>query len=379
MKHAPIMQAAEEHMAGSLALPHRRSADLSPDGFCRERGLEFAPGRALRFRTPDEGVTVIEDVVRGTVEFPNAAMEDFVVARGNGSPVFLLANVADDIAQRITLVVRGEEHLSNAPKQALLWHALAAKQPTWAHLPLIVNERRQKLSKRRDKVALEDYLVDGYLPDALVNYLMLLGWGPRDGVEVRPFAQMAELFRFEDVTRSPAFFDVRKLGAINANYLRALTPAEFAQACRPWLSSPAAPWPQAAFDATVFNTVAPLAQTRLTVLSEITSYVDFLFLDEPAVDETSWGKAMTARAAELLTDVRAGFADREWTATAVKSVVESTADKHELKLSKAQAPLRVAVTGRSVGLPLFESIETLGRERTMSRIDTALRRLSTAP
>ena len=170
-----------EDLAGRTGSPQR-----GYDGYCRGRGLAYEPGRALRFRTPDGGTTVVDDVIRGRTEFPNDAMEDFVLARGDGTPVFVLANAVDDIRERITHVVRGEEHLSNAPKQQLLWEAFGAAPPVWAHLPVIVNEQRQKLSKRRDKVALEDYLAEGYLPAALVNYLMLLGWGPRDGVRDPP-------------------------------------------------------------------------------------------------------------------------------------------------------------------------------------------------
>ena len=348
------------------------------DGFCRDRGLEYAPGRALRFRTPDEGDTVVVDLIRGEPAFPNSAMEDFVLARGDGSPVFLLANVVDDLDERITLVIRGEEHLSNTPKQQLLWDALGATPPVWAHVPVIVNEKRQKLSKRRDKVALEDYLAEGYLPEAVVNYLMLLGWGPGDDQEIRPFAELEALFRVEDVNPAPAFFDVKKLTAFNGEYIRAMSPEQFAAACAPWLTSADVPWKPEAFDARAFDAVAPLAQTRLALLSEITAYVDFLFLDEPVFDEASWTKAMKEGATDLLTGVRAAFEQADWQADALKQVVESVGAEHGLKLGKAQAPVRVAVTGRTVGLPLFESLEVLGRERTLARVDAALARLADA-
>src|SRR3982751_6863423 len=143
------------------------------DGFCRERALGPGPGRALRFRTPDEGETVVEDLVRGKPTFENKLMEDFVIARSDGSAVFLLANVVDDMTMNITHVVRAEEHLPNTPKQQMLWEALGAIPPIWAHVPVIVNEKRQKLSKRRDKVALEGYRDEGYLGAAIRNYLML--------------------------------------------------------------------------------------------------------------------------------------------------------------------------------------------------------------
>jgi glutamyl-tRNA synthetase len=346
------------------------------DGYCRNRGLTYAPGRALRFRTPDTGSTIVDDVIRGRTEFPNDAMEDFIIARGDGTPVFVLANAVDDIRERITHVVRGEEHLSNTPKQQLLWQAFGAAPPVWAHLPVIGNERRQKMSKRRDKVALEDYVAEGYLPAALVNYLMLLGWGPRDGVEIRSYAELEALFRLEDVSKPPAFFDVKKLAAFNGEYIRALSVGEFIGACQRWLAAPYAPWTPEEFDAAVFRSVAGLAQTRLTVLSEITTYVDWLFLAQPPEDEASWAKAMKPGAEAILASVRKNWADAHWTAEALRSGLEAAAAEHGLKLSKAQAPVRVALTGRTVGLPLFESVEVLGRERTLTRIDAATAKLA---
>lgn len=348
----------------------------SYDEYCRDRGLPYAPGRAMRFRTPDTGSTIVDDAVRGRTEFPNKAIEDFIIARGDSTPVFVLANAVDDIRERITHVVRGEEHLSNTPKQQLLWQALGAAPPVWAHLPVIVNERRQKLSKRRDNVALEDYVAVGYLPAALVNYLMLLGWGPRDGVEIRPYAELEALFRLEDVSKAAAFFDVKKLAAFNGEYIRALSVGEFIGACQRWLAPPYAPWAPEEFDAAVFRSVAGLAQTRLTVLSEITAYVDWLFLPLPPQDEASWAKAMKPGAEAILASVRKNWADADWTAEALRSCLEAAAAEHGLKLSKAQAPVRVALTGRTVGLPLFESVEALGRERTLARIDAATAKLA---
>ncbi|MCX5398623.1 glutamate--tRNA ligase [Streptomyces sp. NBC_00102] len=352
------------------------SEHLGYDGHCRERGLAHEEGRALRFRTPDEGETVVTDLVRGEPAFPNSAIEDFVIARGDGSPVFLIANVVDDLDEGVTLVVRGEEHLSNTPKQQLLWEALGAEPPRWAHLPVIVNEKRQKLSKRRDKVALEDYLAEGFLPEAMVNYLMLLGWGPGGDREILPYEEMEQLFRIEDVNTSPAFFDVKKLTAFNGEYIRALAPEQFAAACAPWLIAPHAPWDPAAFDTAVFEAAAPLAQTRLTVLSEITACVDFLFLAEPVRDEASWTKAMKPGAEAILRDARGALATTAWQADDLKAALVAVGEQHGLKLGKAQAPIRVAVTGRTVGLPLFESMELLGRERVLGRLDAAYQKLT---
>ena len=178
-------------------------------GWSRDLGLTPGPGRALRFRVP-EGTTVVRDTVRGDVEFENALIEDFVLLRGNGSPMFLLANVVDDLEMRISHVLRAEEHLPNTPKQQMIWEALGATAPVWAHLPLLVNDQRKKISKRRDKVALEQYRDEGYLPEAMVNYLMTLGWAPK-GEEIQPWSQMEADFRLEDVNHSSAFFDLKKL------------------------------------------------------------------------------------------------------------------------------------------------------------------------
>lgn len=356
--------------------PHR-----GYDGHCRDRGLEAGADRALRFRTPDEGHTRVVDLIRGEPEFDNALMEDFVIARADGTALFLLANVVDDASMGITHVIRGEDHLSNAPKQQLLWQALGHDPPVWAHLPLIVNEQRRKLSKRRDKVALEAFRDEGYLPDTMRNYLMLLGWSPPGDREIVPWSVIESEFRLEDVNPSPAFFDEKKLRAFNGEYIRALPVEEFIDACRPWLvgtgTIPAPPWRPEAFDPDAFAAVAPLAQTRVAVLSEIVSMVDFLFLDEPVHDEQSWAKAMKEGAAGLLDEARAAYEQlSSWDAESLKATMEQVGAAHGLKLGKAQAPVRVATTGRTVGLPLFESLAVLGRERTLARIRAARARLA---
>jgi glutamyl-tRNA synthetase len=345
------------------------------DGFCRDRGLPPGPGRALRFRTPDEGATVIDDLVRGKTVFENSAIEDFVLARSDGSVLYLLANAVDDMTDRITHVLRSEEHLSNAPKQQLMWEALGHEPPTWGHLPFVVNEKRQKLSKRRDKVALEDFRDEGYLAAAMRNYLMLLGWAPKADREIVPWPEMVAEFRIEDVNPSPAFFDVRKLRAFNGEYIRKLSVPDFIEACQPWLTAPAAPWSPERFDPAVFAQLAPLAQTRVALLSEIVAMVDFVFLAEPAIDEASWAKAMKEPAAELLAAVAADFANTLWQADALRESLEAVGSSFGLSLSKAQAPVRVAVTGRTVGLPLFESLQVLGKEETLRRIESARQRL----
>ena len=343
------------------------------DGYSRDRGLEPAPGRVLRFRVPD-GVTVVNDLVRGRVEFSNDTIEDFVLLRGNGTPMFLLANVVDDIEMKISTVVRAEEHLPNTPKQQLIWDSLGHAPPVWAHVPVLVNEQRKKLSKRRDKVALEQYREEGILPDAMVNYLMTLGWAPAGDQEIVPWQRIVDEFRLEDVNHSPAFFDIKKLNAFNGDYIRAMSLRDFVSACGPYLQT--ASWPAERFSDDVFALVAPLVQTRVVTLSEVPDMIDFIFLADLVIDETAWSKTMSADfAADVLRDFNDAVSTCEWNHDALKQSLESWTESRGLKLGKTQAPIRVAITGRTVGPPLFESIEILGREETQRRLTTALIRL----
>ncbi len=336
-------------------------------GWSRDLGLDEGPGRVLRFRVP-EGETTVIDSVRGEVVFDNSVIEDFVLVRGNGTPVFNLANVVDDRLMGITHVVRAEEHLSNTPKQQMLWEALGHTPPAWGHVPVLVNEQRKKLSKRRDKVALEQYREEGYLADAMVNYLMTLGWSAGDDVEIRPWSEIESLFRLEGVNLSPAFFDVRKLGAFNGEYIRMMTADEFAAECARWVPE--------FWDRGRLSLIAPHVQPRLVTFSDLEGTVDFLF-GPVSMDEASWEKAMTTEfAPALLAATRVSYADLpDWSADALKEALESVMEPFELKLGKAQAPVRVAATGRTVGPPLFESLEALGREESLARIDAAISRL----
>jgi glutamyl-tRNA synthetase len=347
------------------------------DGHCRDRGLEWVDGRALRFRTPNDGTTIVADLIRGNPEFPNRAIEDFIVLRGNGSAIFLLANVVDDIDMRITHVIRGEEHLPNTPKAQLLWQALdGGPLPVFAHVPVLVNEKRQKLSKRRDKVALEMYRDEGFLSEAMRNFLMLLGWSPSGDDEVVPFERILAEFRIEDVNSAPAYFDVAKLTAINGEYIRALDVDDFIERSQPWLVAPHAPWPAEGFRPEVFRAMAPLVQERVKRLDEVPSMVDFLFLPAAPIEDASWAKAMKGPAAEVLDDVIEAYGGCDWRAEALKALVEHVGERHGLNRSKSQAPVRVAITGRTVGPPLYESIELLGRDVTLTRLRAARARLS---
>jgi glutamyl-tRNA synthetase len=344
------------------------------DGYSRDRGLTAGPGHVLRFKVP-AGKTIVHDTVRGEVEFDNSTIEDFVLLRGNGTPVFLIANVVDDMTMNITHVVRAEEHLPNTPKQQMLWDALGVTPPVWAHVPVLVNEQRKKLSKRRDKVAVEQYREEGILPEAMVNYLMTLGWAPIGDTEIVPWEQIVQEFSLESVNHSPAFFDIKKLQAFNGEYIRKMPLADFVDAANNILTSAAATWPAERYKPEVFAAMAPLVQTRVAVMAEVVDMVDFLFMAEPPIDDAAFTKAFSADfAIPTLTQIATAFETIEWNAESIKQAVEAVGTEHEVKLGKLQGPLRIAITGRSVGPPLFEPIELLGRDESLRRIRAALSR-----
>jgi glutamyl-tRNA synthetase len=363
------------------------------DGFCRNRALARGAETALRFTTPREGVTIVHDLIRGDVEFANSTIDDFVVAKSSGAVLYALANVTDDRNDRISQVIRGEEHLPNAPKQMMLWAALnevthdEVPLPQYAHLPLLVNEQRKKLSKRRDPVATESYRDQGYLPDAFVNYLALLGWSPRGDEEIVPRQTLIEQFRLNDVSHSPAFFDVKKLTHINGEYIRMLSLAEFIKVSSPWVrpwSSEWQPsdrtplWHEGQFDDDLYEKVAPLIQERVATLGEIPPMIEFFFVDELRFDEAAFKKAIAndPLGQTMLAVAVERFGDVEWKASTLHEATIELGEALGLNLRKAQAPLRCAVTGSLVGPPLFESLELLGRARTLQRLGDALARSS---
>ncbi len=340
-------------------------------------GTQMAIGRAVRFRTP-AGATVIQDVVRGDVTVDHTQLGDFVIWRSDGSPTFVLANAVDDLDMGITHAIRGEDLLSSAPRAVLVAEALGASAPTYAHLPLLVNEQRKKLSKRRDDVSLESYRQQGYLPTAMANYLALLGWGPRDEIEIRPMTEIIKQFRLEDVNKAPAFFDITKLKHFNGVYLRGLNSEELRVLLAPHLEAEQVPWPAQRYRPDVVKAMVPLVQEKLHVLSDIVKHLDWLFCAEVPIDETSWEKAMVngKASSEVLDGVIAALADCAWEPDAVKQVVFAVGEAHGLNRSKSQAPVRVAVTGRLVGPPLFEPLtQHLTREEVLRRLHNARAKL----
>ncbi|MEU6227463.1 glutamate--tRNA ligase [Streptomyces sp. NPDC047042] len=358
------------------------------DGHCRELTDEqvsayTAEGRTpiVRFRMPDETIT-FTDLVRGELTFTPENVPDYGIVRANGAPLYTLVNPVDDALMEITHVLRGEDLLSSTPRQIALYKALtelgiAKSVPAFGHLPYVMGEGNKKLSKRDPESSLNLYRERGFLPEGLLNYLSLLGWSLSADQDIFSIDEMVAAFDVSDVNPNPARFDLKKCEAINADHIRLLDVQDFTRRCAPWLRAPFAPWAPEDFDETKWQAIAPHAQTRLKVLSEITDNVDFLFLPEPVSDEASWTKAMKEGSDALLITAREKLEAADWSsAESLKEAVLAAGEAHGLKLGKAQAPVRVAVTGRTVGLPLFESLEVLGKEKTLARIDAALTRLA---
>lgn len=350
-------------------------------------GSTLAEGLAVRFRTPPGRFLEFADAVRGSVSFRTDDLEDFVIWRSGGSPTFLLANAVDDAAMGVTHAIRGEDLLSGTPRALLLMEALGEHPPVYAHLPLLVNAERKKLSKRRDDVSLGDYRRRGYVAEAVANYLALLGWGPPDGVEIRSMSEIVSLFRLEDINKAPAFFDLKKLEHFNAVHIRSMTTEGFLERAAAWLGSGGGdserlledgeePWPPERFRSEVMEELASVVQEKVRTLADVPRFVDWLFLEDPPDDLESWQAAMSQPySADLLAEAERVFGEVTWTAAAVHEAAKSLAERHGLKLGKAQAPLRVALTGRKVGPPLFESMVLLEREEVLRRLRRARSRL----
>ena len=360
------------------------AAGLPPGyhGWSRDREVQDGPGVVVRFRAPDDGSTVVEDVIRGRVEVRHDTIEDFVIRRGDGSPVFLIANAVDDHDMGITHVIRGEDLLNTTPKVMLLWQALGyGGAPVYAHLPLLVNEQGKKLSKRRDSVALAAFREEGYLAEAMVNYLALLGWGPADEQEIRPLAEIADLFALDAVNKAPAMFDRKKLDHVNGEYLKAMTPVDFVAAADPWLTGDSAPWPDDAYRPDVAVALAPEVQQRVATLAEAPAWLAWLFAPIDGYDEKSWTKAMVkGRAADRVLDgVMEGVGDIDFAdPAAIEALVMGVGDRLSGELDArvlSQAPVRVALTGGGAGIPLWHAMALLGSDECLARLRAARARL----
>ena len=315
---------------------------------------------AIRFRMPDEGVTAWEDAVRGRIEFPNEQLEDLVIIRSDGRATYNFANPVEDMDDGITHVIRGSDHVSNTPKQLRILEALGHEPPVYAHVPDVLGSDGKKLSKRHGATAVDDFRIAGYLPEALMNFIALLGWAPDGETTIMSPDELVERFTLDRVGSSPATFDYEKLDWMNGVYLRALPQRDYAERLIAYLREQGIEWPEERVSA-----AAPLVQEKIERLGQFPEFAGFLFERRIGYDAAELDPEVLAGAADTLAEVE------PFTAEAIEAALRALADRLGQKPRQAFQPIRIAVTGSKVSPGLFESIELLGREETLVRIRSA--------
>src|SRR6266568_839241 len=346
--------------------PHTFQLDRMDD--CRRvadellaAGKAYEDEGAIRFRMPEEGVTAWDDIVRGRIEYPNEKLEDVVIVRSDGRPTYNFASPMEDVWDGITHVIRGDDHIPNTPKQLNIIRAVGGDLPAYGHVPQVHGADGKPLSKRHGSVSVQDFRADGYLPEALMNFLALLGWAPDGETTVMSRDELVERFSLERVSPSPAQFDYQKLEWLNGVYLRALPSEELGHRLVFWLGENGYDW-----DAELVARTVPLVQEKIAKLSDFPGFAGFFFGDvQPAAPDLDGGGPMLAAAIDALTSLE------QFEAPAIETALRSAADGLGLKPRQAFQPIRVAVTGSRVSPGLFESIELLGRETALSRLRAA--------
>jgi glutamyl-tRNA synthetase len=326
------------------------------------------PGAAVRLRVPDEGQTVVHDLIRGPVSFPNASYDDFVIARGDGSVLYNFAVAVDDAEMGVTDVVRGDDHLSNTPKQLLVLEALGYEPPRYAHLPLLHGPDGKKLSKRHGAASVQELRDAGYLPAAVRNYLALLGWGTDDDTTLMPTEELVERFRVADVGKAAAIFDEKKLRWLNGRFMREMPLDTYTASVARHLGREADERLRAACE---------IAQEKAQTLEEVWPLVRFLF-EPPVEDEKAWNKVMKEGTGPHLEAVADALEDVDpFEPDSIEAALAPLLDRFDLKPGKLYQPIRVAITGTSISPGIFESLAVLGKERSLERIRAAAGRLPT--
>jgi glutamyl-tRNA synthetase len=338
---------------------------------CREvaaqlvaEGKAYEDEGAIRFRMPDEGETGWNDVVLGRIDVPSAELEDVVIVRSDGRPTYNFASPLEDVWDGITHVIRGPDHVSNTPKQLRIIEAIGARPPIYAHVPNVNGADGRKLSKRHGAVTVDEFRQAGYVPDALVNFLARLGWAYDDHTEVFSRDELVRHFTLERVSASPATFDYAKLDWLNGVYLRAMPPPAYADALVAFLRDERGlDW-----DEGLIRRAVPLVQEKIATLGEFLPYAGFLFVPvEPDGAQLDGSGPLLAEAREALASVE------PFAAAEIETALRALAERLGLPTRKAFQPIRLAVTGSTVSPGLFESLELLGREESLTRLAAALR------
>jgi glutamyl-tRNA synthetase len=361
--HAEVVQQLVDagHAYRSTAGPDEVKAFKERHGNRGFRGEDEGAG-ATRLRVPDEGVTVVQDVIRGETEFENALLDDLVIARADGTPVYHLAVVVDDADAGITHVVRGADHYSNTPKQILIQQAMGAPTPIYGHLPLLHGPDGKKLSKRHGAVSVQDLREGGYLPEAVLNYLALLGWGYDEETTFHSIEELQQRFQLERVSKSPAVFDEKKLRWMNGRYLRELDVDDLTSRL------------EALTGRTDLRGAVEITQDKISTLTEFWPLTHFFF-DGPADDPAAREKVLEVPGArEALTGAKEALerVPEPWTQENVQVALDAAAERLGVKRKHVFQPLRVALTGTTVSPGIFETVALLGRDETLARVDHAL-------
>jgi glutamyl-tRNA synthetase len=327
-----------------------------------EEGHAYLDEGAVRLRVPDEGETVVKDLIRGDITFQHKDIADFVIARSDGSPLYNLSAAVDDHDMGITQVIRGEDHISNTPRQMMILKALGAEPPVYAHLPLLHGPDGKKLSKRHGAASVQELRDAGYLPAAVRNYLALLGWGYDESTTFFSTDELVELFSLDRVSKNPAIFDEQKLRWMNGRYLREMDTGELTRLLEERLGR------------TGLRPAVEIAQEKMQTLDDFWTLAGFLVERRPT-DEKAWAKVMQDGAAERLAKAREAIANAEpFTAETIEHALRALVDQLGAKPKDVFQPVRVAISGSTVSPGIFESVAVLGRDETLARIDDALGR-----
>src|SRR5215218_1738914 len=354
--------------------------DMDPEE--ARRKVEAGESHTVRFKTPRDNQTVVEDMIRGPVTFDNANLEDFVIMKSTNTPTYNFAAVVDDAEMEISHVIRGDDHLSNTPRQILLYKALGSELPAFAHVPQVLGPDKKKLSKRHGSASVEDFAAQGYLPEALFNYLALLGAGYAADEEIFTPNELAERFRLDRVSGNPAILDEKKLRAVNSVYMRRKSPEELATLAAAMLvESGAATEEELERDQARLEEIMDLLKERIALTTEIVDSVGYFYggsldYDEPEF-EKQFGKEFVRETFPELVARLTGLP--EWTETAIEETVRGLAAEKEKGARHLIHPLRFAVTGRTVSAGLFETMQLLGRERSMLRAGDATQKMQRLP
>ncbi len=338
------------------------------DGTCREKGLPKTEGAVVRFKAPLVGSTIIKDVIKGPIEFQNSELDDFVIARSDGTPTYNFVVVVDDITMGINTIIRGDDHAMNTPKQIHLYHALGSELPVYGHVPMVLGADRTRLSKRHGAMSVTAYREMGYLPEAVLNYLVRLGWSYGDQ-EFFHTAELIEKFSLENIGKSAGIFDQEKLQALNADHIQAMAPQKLYPHLQPFLA-------RAGYDPGPGDYIEKIIATlnqRSKTLQEMADAAGFYFADDIEYEEKAARKFLKPAAlepvrllAEKLTALKV-FAEKP-----LEDVFRAVMEETGLKLGKIAQPVRVALTGRTASPGIFEIIEIIGREKVLKRLAKAV-------